>query len=108
VLLSRWKVDDAATALQMRFDQNVLCKRDELKKPLGRAEALREAKTWLRTPAAQGRREGAGEADRRPAARRAARSADCLRGRGTPKGKDDVPFEQPDFWAAFVLLGDPD
>jgi CHAT domain-containing protein len=40
VLLSRWKVDDAATSLLMRrFYQNVLGKREGLAAPLGRAEA---------------------------------------------------------------------
>jgi CHAT domain-containing protein len=49
VVLSRWKVDDAATALLMvRFYENILGKRAGLKAPLGRAEALDEAKRWLR------------------------------------------------------------
>src|SRR5262249_10108896 len=42
VVLSRWKVDDAATALLMqRFYANLLSKR------FGRAQALAEAKKWL-------------------------------------------------------------
>src|SRR5262249_31510473 len=41
VVLSRWKVDDAATALlMMRFYQNLLGKRTALKAGLPRAEAL--------------------------------------------------------------------
>ncbi len=49
VLLSRWKVDDTATALLMlRFYENALGKRKDLKAPLGRAAALEEAKAWLR------------------------------------------------------------
>src|SRR5260370_744318 len=49
VVLSRWKVDDTATSLLMvRFYENLLASR-ALKKPLGRAAALDEAKKWLRT-----------------------------------------------------------
>src|SRR5262249_32248518 len=49
VVLSRWKVDDAATALLMaRFYENVLGKRDGLKSARKRAEGLQEAKKWLR------------------------------------------------------------
>src|SRR4029077_15327820 len=48
VVLSRWKVDDTATALLMvRFYENLLGNRDG-RKALGRAEALAEARTWLR------------------------------------------------------------
>src|SRR5207244_10004192 len=43
-----WKVDDTATALLMvRFYENLLGKRKELNKGLGRADALAEAKKWL-------------------------------------------------------------
>jgi tetratricopeptide (TPR) repeat protein len=49
LVLSLWEVDDAATALLMtRFYENLLGKREGLKGPMGRAEALREAKAWLR------------------------------------------------------------
>src|SRR5262249_2665976 len=49
VVLSRWKVDDAATALLMeRFYRNLLGKREGLKEGMKRAEALQEAKSWLR------------------------------------------------------------
>jgi CHAT domain-containing protein len=49
VCLSLWKVDDTATALLMeRFYQNLLGKREGLNKPLGKAAALTEAKSWLR------------------------------------------------------------
>ena len=48
MLLSRWKVDDAATALLMaRFYENLMRSRTGTK-PLGRAAALAEAKAWLR------------------------------------------------------------
>src|SRR5262249_51812094 len=49
VLLSRWQVSDNATAvLMLRFYENILGKRKGLKKVMGRADALHEAKKWLR------------------------------------------------------------
>src|SRR5262249_51853641 len=49
VCLSLWKVDDKATSLLMtRFYQNMLGKRAGLPKAMPKAEALREAKQWLR------------------------------------------------------------
>src|SRR5262249_25501307 len=49
VVLSRWEAEDTATALLMlRFYENLLGKRKDLKQSLGRAEALEEAKRWLR------------------------------------------------------------
>jgi CHAT domain-containing protein/Tfp pilus assembly protein PilF len=108
VLLSRWKVDDNATALLMvRFYENLLGKRERLKSPLGKAESLREAKQWLRT------------LTREEVEKRLTKLVDGVpRGeRGTigklpperkaEAGKDDRPFEHPYYWAAFVLIGDP-
>src|SRR5262249_10415142 len=49
LVLSLWKVDDRATALLMaRFYQNLLGQRPGLSTPLPKAEALDEAKRWLR------------------------------------------------------------
>src|SRR5262249_23529335 len=49
IVLSLWEVDDPSTALLMsRFYANLLGKRASLTKPLPKAEALREAKAWLR------------------------------------------------------------
>jgi CHAT domain-containing protein len=108
VVLSRWKVDDGATALLMvRFYENLLGKRAGVK-PMGRARALQEAKDWLR------------QLPREAAERRvAALTGGVLRGSevevppiveghrpGLPKG--DQPYGHPFYWAAFALLGDPD
>jgi tetratricopeptide (TPR) repeat protein len=95
VVLSLWQVDDEATALLMvRFYQNLLGKREGLK-PMPRAEALREAKEWLRNLSAK---EVKLEVERLPRGK-----AD----RPVPLRKEAKPFAHPYFWAAFVLVGDP-
>jgi CHAT domain-containing protein/tetratricopeptide (TPR) repeat protein len=106
VVLSRWLVNDDATALLMqRFYQNLLGKRPELKKPLGRAAALEEARNWLRNLS---RRE-AGEA----VANLPRGEVKPLPGTGKvpasrPVPPGDKPYAHPYYWAAFVLIGDPD
>jgi CHAT domain-containing protein len=110
VLLSRWKVDDAATSLLMwRFYQNVLGKREDLKKAMGRAEALREAKQWLRTlPRAEAVKHLGKLTDGLPRDVRGKVERLPNKQESAPKDKDDHPFEPPYYWAAFVLIGDPD
>jgi len=109
VCLSQWKVDDAATALLMdRFYQNLLGKRDGLEGPLPKARALAEAKEWLRT------------LSRDEALKQAAQLTKGVeRGKARPvqpllpevpatADKGDRPYAHPYYWAAFVLIGDPD
>lgn len=112
VCLSLWKVDDAATCLLMtRFYQNLLGRRSGLKAPLKKAEALAEAKRWLRSLSAEAASELLDAA-----------AAGTTRTRGTiekfklapatiDRAKQDRsvlhPFAHPRYWSAFVLVGDP-
>src|SRR5262249_20233132 len=111
VCLSMWQVDDTATALLMqRFYANMLGRRPGLRSSMPKSEALREAKDWLRTL----RRAEA-------LALTVAMSGGIVRGKGAqagqraqvagaiPAGGDsDRPYASPHYWAAFVLVGDPD
>ena len=96
LVLSLWKVDDQATALLMqRFYQNLLGRRDGLAAPMGKAEALDEAKRWLRDLRANQLPDavaGLSRGERRmlPPSEKAARS-----------------YEHPYYWAGFILIGDP-
>jgi len=111
VCLSLWKVDDTATALLMqRFYASILGRRTGLSQPLPKAEALAEAKAWLR---------GISRDDVAKLA--ATLSGGEPRSKGAEKRKEAVPalnattgvgnerpYAHPYFWAAFVLVGDPD
>jgi len=93
--------------LMHRFYANLLGQRAGLKKPLGKAEALAEAKHWLRELSAE---EAAKHA--------AALTQGVARGKGRKPlpllpaaknqrtGKQAGPYAHPYYWAAFVLSGD--
>jgi len=111
VCLSLWKVDDTATALLMqRFYANLLGRRPGLTAPLPKAEALREAKVWLRglhrAEVLAVTAELSGGVARGKGAH--ARQPDDLAAAVPTGGDNDPPFAPPYFWAAFVLAGDPD
>jgi hypothetical protein len=111
VCLSLWKVDDTATALLMqRFYANLLGRRPGLATPLPKAEALQEAKAWLRwlrrSEVLAAAMELSGGIERGKGAK-GRQSSDLST--AVPTGKDDDrPYAAPYYWAAFVLAGDPD
>jgi CHAT domain-containing protein len=108
VVLSRWKVDDSATALLMlRFYEGLLGKRKGMKKPLPRSDALAEAQRWLRTLP---RKQAEGLVARLAGgALRGTIDAPLPEGKGKPAKlpAGERPFAAPYYWAAFVLIGDP-
>jgi hypothetical protein len=108
LVLSLWKVDDQATALLMtRFYQDLLGARPGLSRPMPKAEALAEAKAWLRglrgpEAAVLAAESSGGEARAAGATRRKPAQPP------SPTGSaDDRPYADPYYWASFILIGDP-
>jgi CHAT domain-containing protein/Tfp pilus assembly protein PilF len=101
-VLSLWQVDDAATSLLMaRFYKNLLGKASEgPRPPCAKAEALREAKEWLRTLTGE---QVAEEVARLPQVERGVE-----RSRAGGAGPEARPYAHPYYWSAFILIGDPD
>ncbi len=110
VCLSLWKVDDKATSLLMtRFYQNLLGKRPALSKPMHKAEALQEAKQWLRSLTVDqvgAKLTALQRGDVRPLTK--LNDSTSPGASSSPKTTGIRPYDHPYFWAAFVLVGDPD
>jgi tetratricopeptide (TPR) repeat protein len=111
VVLSLWEVDDRASALLMvRFYQNWLGKRPGLDRPMSKAEALREAKEWLRELTfeqadAETRKLPGGEGiDETQRSERSERPRAGAAAKEIPSAR---PFAHPHYWAGFILIGDP-
>jgi hypothetical protein len=113
LLLSLWEVEDTPTMLLMRrFYENLLGRFEEPRQvsdhvydpgtPLPKVDALREAKEWLRRltwdDVGDLVAELGGGGTRGPAAEEMAVVA----------GDSDYPYEHPHYWAAFILMGNPD
>jgi CHAT domain-containing protein len=93
LVLSLWEVSDQSTELLMtRFYRNLLGQREGLSQPLSKAQALDEAKRWLRSLTAE-------------------EVADLTRSRPRPARPAAAPvrrsYDHPYFWAGFILVGDP-
>jgi CHAT domain-containing protein len=106
LVLSQWNVSDWSTSLLMeRFYQNLLGTRPELRRPMAKAEALREAKSWLR------------QLDREEVKNRLRDQGLMKRlqesGQNEPERYVDGrltgprPFAHPFYWSPFILIGDP-
>jgi len=110
VCVSLWKVDDRATSLLMnRFYQNLLGKRPALSKPMPKAEALHEAKKWLRSLTVDqidGELAALERGDVRPLAQ--VNDTSSPGAPSSPKSTGVRRYDHPYYWAAFVLVGDPD
>jgi hypothetical protein len=111
VCLSQWKVDDTATALLMgRFYENLLGKREGLKGPMGKADALAEAKAWLRGLSREEASQQAARMSERVArGKRPKLPPAAVRDEKESEGakvQSDRPYAHPYYWAAFVLIGD--
>jgi CHAT domain-containing protein len=92
-----------------RFYCNLLGKRDGLDRPMGKAAALAEAKAWLKELTSEeagrllaGLTKGV---DRGAGAKAPALVAPAV----GPKAAKNAgrPFAHPRYWAAFILIGDP-
>lgn len=100
LVVSLWQVDDTATALLMaRFYENLLGTPDGTIKSLPRAEALAEAKRWLR---------GLGSDEVRQLTKHLPTRG--TRGRIERKPAEGAvavrTYEHPYFWSGFILVGE--
>jgi hypothetical protein len=110
LVVSQWRVDDRSTALLMtRFYRNLLGRREGLRRPLPKAEALVEAKSWLRELTTEEAGAASPTTDRgelRPLATPGPAQVGGNRLAG-PRADGQRLYAHPYYWAAFVLVGDP-
>jgi CHAT domain-containing protein len=100
-------VDDRATTLLMvRFHENLLGKRQGTK-PMRRALALDEARRWLRGLDRKRAALLAGGLERGKL-RGTEEEVPAFAGKEPALPAGERPFAHPAYWAAFVLVGDPD
>jgi CHAT domain-containing protein/tetratricopeptide (TPR) repeat protein len=101
-VVSLWQVDDTATALLMaRFYENLLGTPEGAAKPMPKAEALAEAKRWLR---------GLGPDEVKQFTKDLPTRG--TRGRVEPRKAAGGPavvhtYGHPYYWSGFILIGDP-
>jgi len=110
LVLSQWNVSDAATALLMvRFYENLLGERPGLSKPMPKAEALDEAKRWLRNLTEDQVIHELTGLSQRGSVRPLATPGESAAAQRPPEhaSTGPRPFEHPRFWAAFLLIGNP-
>ena len=95
--------------MMQRFYANLLGRRPGLTAPMPKAEALQEAKVWLRGPsrsealAVTATLSGGFERSKGTKGRQSAELSATI----PTGGENDRPFAAPHFWTAFVLAGDP-
>jgi CHAT domain-containing protein/tetratricopeptide (TPR) repeat protein/tRNA A-37 threonylcarbamoyl transferase component Bud32 len=106
MVLSLWRVDDRATALLMtRFYENMLGTPGKTANRLTKAQALAEAKQWLRRlSAADVERLTSDLSDGLPGGTRGTRKEAP---NASEADNSSHPFEHPNYWSAFILIGDP-
>lgn len=101
VIVGLWEVDDAATALLMqRLYENLLLRKQS------KAEALRNAQAWLRMLSRAER--DAALATLPEGARGPSRIRKRVSDESAGEKAVEHPYSHPYYWAAFVLVGDPE
>src|SRR5262249_33137041 len=103
VCMSLWQVDDTATApLMDPLHRNLLGKQEGGGKALPKAEALREAKQWLRNLTTAEALDRLGTITNGVV--RSERPQRLIRDEMKAVPKEGKPYAHPRYWAAFILI----